>query len=100
MHYQQGYVKNRGWATQTQFVTDVPHFQANHFSSQDNEEAPQPQNIHPGTHTYTHTLLLIQYIKSPRAVMNVDSQAVASIHNQFKMVPATFIEFHINRRDN
>lgn len=94
MHYQQGYVKNRGWAMQTQFVTDVPHFRANHFSSQDNEEAPPPTNTH------SHTLCLIQYINSPPAVMNVDSQAVASIHNQFKMVPATFIEFHINRRDN
>ncbi len=89
---------------QTQFVTDVPHFLANHFSSQDNEEAPP--NIHmyaykrARTHTHTHTVCQIQYINSPRAVMNVDSQAVASIHSQFKMVPATFIEFHINRRDN
>lgn len=57
MHYQQGYVKkkNRGWAMQTQFVTDVPHFQANHFSSQDNEEAP-PQNTHMHAYKYTHTL--------------------------------------------
>ena len=84
---------------QAQFVTDVPHFQANHFSSQDNEEAPLPP-LHTHMHTQTHTLCLIQYINSPRAVMDVDSQAVASIHNQFRMVPATFIEFHINRRDN
>lgn len=82
----------------TQFVTIVPHLQENHFSSQDNEEAPPPPNIH--THTRAHTLCLIQHINSPRAVTDADSQAVASIHNQFKMVPATFIEFHINRRDN
>lgn len=71
---------------QMQFVTDVPRFQANHFSSQDNE-APLP----PATpEIHTRTLCLIQYINSPQAVMIVDSQAVASIHNQFKMVPATF----------
>lgn len=80
----------------TQFVTGVPHFWAKHFSSQDNEEAPHP---HPPT-TRTCTLCLIQYINFPRAVTIVDTQAVASIQNQFKMVPATFIEFHINRRDN
>ena len=60
LHYQQGYVKkkkkNRGWAMQAQFVTDVPHFQANHFSSQDNEEAPLPPFTHTHAHTNTHTL--------------------------------------------
>lgn len=61
-HYQQGYVKNRGWAMQTQFVTDVPHFRANHFSSQDNEEAPPQPHPQIHTNTHTHTLTHIHFV--------------------------------------
>lgn len=52
------------------------------------------------THMETHSFCLLQCISSPPAVKILDTQAVASIQNQFKTVPATFIGFYINRRDN
>jgi len=59
MHYQQGYVKSRGWAVQTQFVTDVlPHFRANVFSDHNNKDPPYFYIL---AHTETH---LVQYSTS------------------------------------
>lgn len=70
--------------------------------SQEKKKLHPPRGRGAGGHTrtYVHSLCLMQHISSPQAVITVDSQAEPSIHHPFKMLPDTFIEFHIDKRDN